>query len=108
MLDLDEDFISLGPAPEAERESAATNAVSAAVDGAVDTIGLGYVAPKVEVKASWESWEHPWYDANQHIRSQSLRLHNEIVELTTLLKSTAEEDKQRRDAVASVEAVRPL
>lgn len=105
MINLDEDVIELGPSRGASTAlaAAADDATAAAEAG---TTGLRYVAPRVEVKKSWENWEHPWYDANQNIRSQSLRLHNEIVELTTLLKSTAEEDKQRRDAVASVEAVR--
>lgn len=105
MINLDEDVIELGPSRGASTAlvAAADDATAAAEAG---TTGLGYVAPRAEVKKSWQNWEHPWYDANQNIRSQSLRLHNEIVELTTLLKSTAEEDKQRRDAVASVEAVR--
>lgn len=108
MRDLDEDFIQIGPSPAEERERLASEAASAAADKARDTTGLGYTPPvaAAEPRRTWETWEHPWYDANQHIRSQSLRLHNEIVELTTLLKSTGEEDKQRRDAVASVEAVR--
>lgn len=53
----------------------------------------------------WEDDELPWYEANIHIESQSARLHNEIVELTSLLQPTEEEDVQRREAKDLLEAV---
>jgi non-canonical poly(A) RNA polymerase PAPD5/7 len=39
------------------------------------------------------------------INSPSLRLHNEIVELTSLLRPTEKEDEQRREAHARVQGV---
>lgn len=56
-------------------------------------------------KAVWDDHEHPWYEANQYVASQSLRLHNEIVDLTSLLQPNAEEDAQRRTAAQSLEEV---
>jgi hypothetical protein len=49
--------------------------------------------------------ELPWYDANINIESQSVRLHNEIVELTSLLQPTEEEDAQRLEAKKLLEDV---
>lgn len=87
---LDDDFISLGGAAGSGDEGAADSTVAEGEE---------------ETKRTWQAWEHPWHDANQQIASQSLRLHNEIVELTTLLRPTAEEDKQRHEAFALVEGV---
>ena len=56
-------------------------------------------------KAAWRNHELPWYAANRRIGSPALRLHNEIVELTHLLKPTATEDEQRRDAHALLAGV---
>jgi hypothetical protein len=56
-------------------------------------------------KTEWTDHEHPWYASNQSIASQSLCLHNEIVELTTLLQPTEEEDEQRRAAAQQLEGV---
>lgn len=49
--------------------------------------------------------ELPWYDANVRIQSQSARLHNEIVELTSLLQPSEEEDAQRHKAKKLLEDV---
>lgn len=49
--------------------------------------------------------ELPWYDANIRIESQSARLHNEIVELTSLLQPTDEEDAQRLEAKTLLEDI---
>jgi hypothetical protein len=57
------------------------------------------------VPKHWKDWDLPWYDANQHIASQSVRLHNEIVELTQLLKPSEQEDDQRREAHHLLEEV---
>jgi predicted nucleotidyltransferase len=56
----------------------------------------GHDAPPA--KTEWAAHELPWYWANMHIGSPSLRLHNEIVELTQLLKPTEQEDVQRMEA----------
>jgi predicted nucleotidyltransferase len=52
----------------------------------------------VATKTEWANHELPWYHANRRIGSASLRLHNEIVELTQLLRPTREEDAQRMEA----------
>jgi predicted nucleotidyltransferase len=49
-------------------------------------------------KLEWQDHELPWYRANMRIGSPSLRLHNEIVELTQLLRPTDQEDEQRMEA----------
>jgi len=107
MGELDDDFIALGPSSPAQPSlapsaSAHTLARGAAAGGAA---AAGATAAPA-AKSTWEEWEHPWFDANQHIGSQSLRLHNEIVGLCALLKSTKEEDTQRHDAIAKVQEVR--
>ena len=56
-------------------------------------------------KTEWAEHELPWYRANMRIGSASLRLHNEIVELTTLLRPTAQEDAQRLEAKDLLAAV---
>ena len=53
----------------------------------------------------YDDEELPWYDANVRMESQSARLHNEIVELTSLLQPTTEEDAQRYEAKTLLEDV---
>lgn len=53
---------------------------------------------KAEPQRKWQDHELPWFDTNKHIVSQSARLHNEIVELTSLLQPTEAEDQQRGQA----------
>jgi hypothetical protein len=74
---------------------------------------LTYAAPHMKAQGPVESGavreydddELPWYDANINIESQSVRLHNEIVELTSLLQPTEEEDAQRLEAKKLLEDV---
>ena len=56
-------------------------------------------------KTEWADHELPWYRANMFIGSPALRLHNEIVELTQLLRPTPKEDEQRREAHGLLQGV---
>eukprot|EP00892_Ulva_mutabilis_P001539 jgi/Ulvmu1/11386/UM075_0048.1 len=80
---LDADFIAFGSASESEDDAAPAD------------------EPAREAGAEAPTWRHdelPWYQSNIHIASQSARLHNEIVELTTLLRPAPAEDAQRIEA----------
>ena len=46
----------------------------------------------------WRDEDLPWYEANLQISSQTLRLHNEIVEINNLLRPVPAEDAQRLEA----------
>lgn len=46
----------------------------------------------------WSDEELPWYHSNLQIQSQTLRLHNEIVEINNLLRPVPSEDAQRIEA----------
>lgn len=75
-----------------------------ACSGWVMTASSRAAAAAKEVQ-QWRDEDLPWYEANLQISSQTLRLHNEIVEINSLLRPVPAEDAQRLEAKGLLDAL---